>query len=190
MVAFKIGALPTLGLIGCATERDPAREAAEDVKREVGEAREEVGREVQEGREEVAEARANLVDELREMEKSGEAVEFEGVVTGHDQDTVMFRLENGETFEVDYGTQTRFRRGENVAMVTELVPGTAVNVTYRIVDGRRIIDELEVSEGAAPRQPGMGNQPGMGTQPGMQPGTGTQPGMGTQPGTQPGGGTR
>lgn len=169
MKAFKFGALAWLGVLAaCATEQEQAREAAEDVRKEAQEARQEVGREVQEGREEVAEARRNLVEELRDQEKSGEPVEFDAVVTGHDADTVMLRLENGETFEVDYNPQSRFMRGESTVVVTELQPGTNVHVTYRIVDGRRIIDEIDVSEAAAP--------------------TGTQPADGLTPGA--GGGTR
>lgn len=157
MKVIKFGTLVSLGVLAaCMTEEQRAREAAENVREEAGEAREEVGREVQEGREEVARAERNLAEELRELERSGNAVEFDAVVTGHDQDTMMFRLENGETFEVDYNPQSRFRRGTETVQITELQNGQNVHVIYRIVEGRRLVEQIDVVEGGIqpPQQPG------------------------------------
>lgn len=179
MQTFKFGVLAALGVLAaCATEQEQAQnarenlqetrqEAAQNVQEAEQAAREDVAKAVQEGREDVAEARKDLAQELRDQEKSGEEVEFTGVVTGHDADTVMLRLENGETFEVDYNPNSKFRRGNDVVMVTDLTPGTMVDVTYRIQDGKRIIDEIDVNEGRAPNAPDLTprddvNQPGMG----------------------------
>lgn len=161
MKVLRFGALAALGvLVGCTTEREEVREAAQEVREERGETREEVGREVQEGREEVAEARRNLAEELRQLERRGEVVEFDAVVTGRDQDSLLLRLPDGGTFEVDYGPESRFFRGGETVGIEEFVNGQAVRVRYRIVEARRMLDEARVTEGEL-REPALPPTDGM-----------------------------
>jgi hypothetical protein len=172
------GTLVSLGMLtaACVTEEERAREAVENVREEVGEAREEVAREVEEGREEVARAERNLAEELREMERSGKVVEFEAVLTGPDQDPVMLRLEGGDAFEVDYNPDSRFRRGVDAVKITEIPNGQDVRVTYRVVEGRRLVEQIDVLEGGA--------QPTPAPPPTPQPGAPTEtptPGTGGAP---------
>lgn len=174
MRTFTFGVITSLGfLVACQTEREEAVDAVEDLRETEREAAQDVREAVQEGREDVAEARREMVNELRELERSGEPVVFDAVVTGHDEDTMNLRLETGEMFDVDYGPTARLMRGTDVVTVNDLQPGTLVHVTYRYVDGRRMVDQVEV------REPG--------TMPGTHPATpGANPDM--VPGA--GGGTR
>ncbi|MDP2306691.1 MAG: hypothetical protein Q8P18_11770 [Pseudomonadota bacterium] len=142
-----------LGLVaGCQTEREEAREAVQDVREAEREAAQDVRQVAEEGREDVAEARREMVKELRDLEQSGEPVEFDAVVTGSDPDTVNLRLPSGETFDVEYTPTIRIMRGENIVAITEIRPGTTVHVTYRVIDGKRTAQQIVVAEngGATP----------------------------------------
>ncbi len=170
MRTFTFGVIASLGfLVACETEQREASEAVEDVRQAEREAAQEVGREVQEGREEVAEARREMVKELQEMERSGEPVEFDAVVTGHDTDTMNLRLESGETFDVDYGPAAKIMRGTDVVTVNDIQPGQMVHVTYRYVDGKRMVETVTVREGT-PMPSGQPTTPG--TNPDATPGAG------------------
>jgi hypothetical protein len=162
MRALGWGAWALLGGLGaCLTEREQAEQAAEDLREEGREVGQEVRREVEEGQEEIQEARRNLAEELRNQERSGEAVTFGAVVLGHDTDSLNLRLEDGEAFEVAYGPGSRFRRGGEDVALTDLAPGQAVTVTYRIVDGRRMLESVEVVEAREGGTPGMEGAPGV-----------------------------
>jgi len=178
MRTIAFGVLVTLGsLAACQTERDEVGRAADEVRKEGQEARKEVGREVQEGREAIGEARQKLAEELRKAERSGEPVEFDAVVVGTDPDTLNVRLSSGETFDVDFLPTLQATRGAESLNLRDVAPGTTVHVTYHYADGKRIIDEVIVTEpGASPE----GQRPGA-------PGEKDAPTPGGTDGSMPGG---
>lgn len=168
MRTLTVVGIASLGLVAaCQTERDQAQEAVEDVREAEQGAAQDVRRAAERGAEDVAEARRDMAKALQDAEQSGEPVEFDAVVMGSDPDTLNLRLPSGETFDVEYGPDARVQHGQNIVTVTELAPGTMVHVTYRMVDGKRMAQQMVVSESGTPTpaQPGMnpeGATPGAG----------------------------
>ncbi|MDP2311348.1 MAG: hypothetical protein Q8P41_00470 [Pseudomonadota bacterium] len=172
MRTFTFGVMASLGLLaGCQTEQQEAQEAVQDVREAERGAREDVQEAVQEGREDVAAARREMVKELREMERSGEPVEFDAVVVNHDPNNLNLKLESGETFDVAFAPNARIQRGTETVTMTELQPGSIVHVTYRLVDGKRVAEEIMLSEPGTMPAPGT-PAPGTPANPDATPGAG------------------
>jgi hypothetical protein len=166
MRALSYGAILAVGLItACAPDgsrvdragesvRKEEQKAREDVSKEAGEAQKEIGQAAQKGEQDVAAARRDFLDRLHKQEASGEAVELDGVVVNTTANMMTVRVDNGETLDINHGPGSHFERGGETVTVDTVKAGTPVHVTYRMANGKRMLDVAEVqptdSGGAAP----------------------------------------
>lgn len=162
-----LAGIAVAALSGCQNNRDEVAEKKQDLQQtqrdasqNVAEARRDANEQVAEQQEELAEAQRKQ-QELRAGE-SGAPLSFTGTVTAANENELDVRASTGEEWQLKLADNAVILQNNQPIKSDQITEGAQIRASYRMEDGDRVADKVEVTRSGppAPARSGDFNAPG------------------------------
>lgn len=147
-----LAGLVVAALAGCksndrnqvAEERQDVAQAQQEAQKDLSDTRQENAEKIQREEQDVAQAQQEQREQLGS--ETGAALSATGVVTDAEDDAVKLRTASGEEWELKFADNTQVLQNNEPINKTLLTEGSQVRATYRMKDGDRVAERVEVTQ--------------------------------------------
>lgn len=145
-------------LVGCRDGREKVAEQRQDLSetqrnanQNVAEAQRDAQQDVQEEREELAKAQQEQREER--AENTNMPLSFTGTVTAAKEDELQVRSTTGEEWQLKLEDGTQIFQDNRPIQSTQIAEGSQIRASYRMEDGDRVADRVEVTRSTSAPAP-------------------------------------
>lgn len=131
-----------------AEKRQDLQQTQRDANEKVAEARQDANEDVARQREELAEAQRERQEER--AENTGAPLSFTGTVTAAKDNELDVRASTGEEWQLKLADNALILENNQPIRSNQITEGAQIRASYRMEDGDRVADKVEITRPGAP----------------------------------------
>lgn len=154
-----LAGIAAAALAGCQNNRDEVAEKKQDLQQTQRDANERVSDTRQDAQADVNEQRQELAEAQRKQQEerasqTGAPLSFTGTVTGTHDGELDVRASTGEEWQLKLADNALILQNDRPISSEQITEGAQIRASYRMENGDRVADKVEVTRSAPPAPAG------------------------------------